>query len=168
MTTIKSAVDGDCLVIPSLTALPRRCVRTNVDISEQEYTAWDIPFISRWLALLMLISWFLLLFVPGLVRRRCKFKAGLSASVRRRYFYRKLFAAMAILAPFLMIVLAFFFESGQWVIWAASLILPCTWVGFVIIAFYVSPLKVVRCEDQHFWIRGCSPEFLASLNGNPN
>ncbi|MCA9230756.1 MAG: hypothetical protein KDA57_08890, partial [Planctomycetales bacterium] len=54
-------------------------------------------------------------------------------------------------------------NSEEWVLMAILLSLPCFWIGFAILILWTNPLRVIRADDQLFWIRGCSPEFLASL-----
>ncbi len=158
-----ATVEGELLVIPTMTALPRRCVQTNESVEESEYSTWDIPFIPSWLKLWMLVAWFLLLFVPSIVRRRCKFRAGVSATVRRRYFLRKLFASLLLVVAFLSIPLPFMLNSPEATAFALPLGLFSLWAAFVVFSLYSSPFQIVRYDGTLFWIKGCSPDFLKNL-----
>ena len=163
MNSPRATVEGKWLVMPTKTALPERCIRTNAPVSPEEYRRWDLPHIPRWLVFLMLVSPLLLIAVPFAVQRRCVFKAGLSNQARRDFFLRKSAACLLMLAPLALCLYAVVVNSEEWVLMAILLSLPCFWIGFAILILWTSPLRVIRADDQLFWIRGCSPEFLASL-----
>ena len=166
MTPTGPRVDSDFLVIPTKTALPQRCMKTNVEISEQEYTTWDVPYLPRWLVIWMLLAWGILLFAPSIVRRRCKFKAGLSRSMRMRYLLRKIIAALLLLVAVLAVPIAILFRSESATLIAIVISLPISWLGCVIFSLGSRPVKIVRYDGNYFWIKGCSKEFLAGLNSN--
>ena len=83
MTSPGLKIDGDCLVITSLVALPERCVRTNEPISPREYHSWNLAFVPTWILVLMFLAPFFFFFGPFFAKKRCGFKAGLSKSIWR-------------------------------------------------------------------------------------
>lgn len=156
-------VEGDLLVIPSKTALPKRCPITNAEVSDSEYRTWDLPYIPGWLRVWMFLGWFVLFFAPSIIKRRCQFKAGFSAGVRRRYFVRKLMAVAAIMIPVFLTGYGFVARSEQLTFIGFTLLIPCLWAGVIVFTLLSSPLKITRYEDGFSWIEGFSPDFLASL-----
>jgi hypothetical protein len=156
-------IDGDLLVLTDKTALPPRCVRTNLPVSEREYRTWDLPCTPTWLRILMILLPAFLLFAPFVVRHRCRLKAGLSRNARYRYLLLKLLAIVlilwAIIAP---IAFAGFDRPDAMLIYVAAF--PFLfWGGFILLIMFSSPLTVIKHEGDKFWIKGCSPAFLESL-----
>lgn len=40
------------------------------------------------------------------------------------------------------------------------------WGGFMFLIFFTSPLTIAKHKGDHFWLQGCSPEFLASIRAS--
>ena len=163
MTNISSHVDGNELVIVDKTALPQRCVKTNRPISEPEYTTWDLPYIPTWLKILMLMAPFFMIAVPFAVRQRCRFRAGLSTSVRRRYFLLKLAAIALILLAFVLPGYGVATTNANLVLVGLVTFIPLFWGGIVLLVLFTDPLRVIQVKNELFWVRGCSVDFLESL-----
>ncbi|QEG33280.1 hypothetical protein Pr1d_05410 [Bythopirellula goksoeyrii] len=168
MSTISNRIEGKFLVVEDKTALPMRCIRTNRSIGAEEYRHWDLPYIPKWLVIVMLISPFLLIIAPFVVRRRCRLKAGLSKSVGRNYLLLKFFGASLILFSFLGSLLGILLGSSDIVMFTLGFAPIFFWVGFAILILFASPLRVIRQDDDLFWVKGCSVTFLESLKESAN
>ena len=160
----QGGVEGKCLVIANKTAMPMRCIKTNEEIQEEDYLLWDLPCLSNKALVIMVIlsGPFLLLFVPWAVRRRCKFKAGISKPIRRRYLLYKLAACALICIPVVTYMMGAMSESVIIMLYGASLFAPCVWITVAIFLF-VKPMRNVREKDGYYWIVGCSEKYLESL-----
>ena len=163
MSTVPARIDGDCIVVPTKTALPRRCVRTNADVAESEYEVWDLPLMSRGLVVVMLIAPIVLLFAPAVIRRRCKLKAGLSKRVRRAFMLRKSVGAAMILLALFSVPTAAFLNIVPLFLLAVISFVPLFWGGFIVMLLLSRPLRNVKCDGEVYWIKGCGPDFLEGL-----
>jgi hypothetical protein len=155
-------VEPPYLVIPTHIALPQRCIVTNEPVDAAEYQVWDLPYIPRWLVFLMFMGPFFMVTAP-FVRKRCKFKAGLSKAVRRRRFWLRTLIISLIPLPFVCIGIAMVTGNEIWVIGGT--------VGFLLFYFsiplliiHAHPMRVRRHYGSLFWISGLSPEFLRELD----
>ena len=168
MVQPSEGIDGKFLVLTDRTALPPRCVRTNRPVSEREYQTWDLPWLPLWLKIVMCISPAFLLFTPYVVRRRCRVQAGISKPIRNRYLFRKLMACLFILGSLIAPIVCL--GIGQLGAMMVSVILfPFLfWGGFILLILFTSPLTIQRHIGNHYWLNGCSPEFLASLKASLN
>jgi hypothetical protein len=164
MSSKTSFVEGNNIVVADKTALPLRCVKTNQPIGEAEYTIWDLPFIPSWLTTFMIFWPFLLIAAPFGARSRCRLRAGLCSSERKRYVTRKFIAAALILLSFIVPIVGLVLESRVVGTLGVVTFMPLFWGSFAYIILFSDPLKVTKHKDGQFWIRGCSAEFLKSLN----
>jgi hypothetical protein len=163
--TDRPRVDPPHLIIPSKTALPKRCIVTNEPVSDSEYQVWDLPCIPRWLIALMFLGVFFLLTGP-FVRQRCKVKAGLSKKARRSRRIKRLLLYLLVASPLFAAAGAIATMSVVWVFLAPLSI----GVAYFTIPFMVlnsQPMRVRQSRDGLHWVDGCSPEFLASLEEEP-
>jgi hypothetical protein len=142
-------------------------VQTNRPVSERECQIRSLPWMPRGLKVVMCISPVFLLFAPYVVRKRCRVQAGISRGVRLRYLLRKLLAGLLIVGSIVVPILCLVFEQPGAAMLATLLFPFLFWGGFIILIFFTSPLTVQRCVGEHFWLKGCSPEFLASLQELP-
>jgi hypothetical protein len=155
------AVDPPFLVVTSKTALPKRCVVTNEPVSDSEYQIWELPSISRFMWWLTFTSPILLVAHP-FNRRKCRLAAGLSKKIRRRQTVVKLALILLIITPLCFAIAAIVTKRVEYIFAAvATSVLP--YVGFPLLVLVVPPLRVHRQRGDRYWIRGCSPEFLATL-----
>jgi hypothetical protein len=151
------------LVVTNLTALPRRCFVTNELVADSEYQVWDLPYLPRWLWLLTFTTPILLIAAPY-APARCKIKAGLSKGVRRKVLFIRLTLIFLMLFPFILVGAAVIAKFPELMLAAViSAIFP--YVALPAFVLLTPPLRVVKNRDAHFYIKGCSPEFLASLSG---
>jgi hypothetical protein len=159
-------IDGKFLVLTDRSALPPRCVRTNRPVSERECQTWDLPWLPLPLKIVMCVAPVFLLFAPYAVRQRCRVQAGISKSVRFRYLLRKLLACLLILGSLIAPVVCL---AYGWTVTALVTVLCFPflfWGGFILLILFTSPLTIAEHKGDHFWLKGCSPEFLASLNAS--
>jgi hypothetical protein len=160
------AIDGDFLVLTDRTALPLRCVRTNRPVSEREYQTWDLPWLPLSLKIVMCLAPAFLLFAPFVVRRRCRVKAGISKRVRFRYLLRKLLACLFILGSLIAPVVCLGLGQLGAAMVSAVLFPFLFWGGFILLILFTSPLTIQQHIGDYFWLKGCSPEFLASIKAS--
>ena len=163
MAESSHGIDDKYLVLSDKTALPLRCVKTNQTVDENVYRTWNLPWIPLWLRILMLTGLGYLFFVPFVVRRRCRLRAGLSQTARLRYFFLKSTAVFLILGSFVPPMIFGKLEMDEWAAYSFMCLPILIWIGLVILIMGSSPLSIVRHEGDRFWIRGCSPAFLESL-----
>jgi hypothetical protein len=155
-------VERQYLVVPSLTALPKQCIVTNQPVDEADYEVWDLPYIPRWLVILMFLGVFFLLTAP-FVRQRCKLKAGLSKEIRRKRLLVKTLMGFLIVSPI--------FAAAGAILTKAEILAFLRPLSFLVAYFtvpclvlYSKPMRVRRHEGNLYWVDGFSPDFLASLN----
>lgn len=159
---LTSRVEGSSIVAPTKTALPRRCIITNKPVDDEFYTVWDLPYVRGLLVLLVFGPWILLL-APAVVKRRCKLRAGLSREFRNRYARLKFFMLSLSLSPFGVIAAAVLLKSADVIFVFGIPSMLAMYFGVFAYVYYSSPLTVAKYEDGLFWIKGCSTEFLNSL-----
>ena len=159
--SISQCVEGDYLVIPDKIALPQRCVRTNEHVDESEYTAWDIAHTSALSFILFGVAGFL--FGPSVSQQRCRFKAGLSRKFRRKNMLLKVGAYLVMLGPPFIFIASVVLELKNLLLYSlvsSAILWPA---GLVFLRLYSSPFSITKFEDDHFWVLGCSQEFLRGL-----
>lgn len=156
-------VEQKYLIIHDKTALPYRCIKTNQPISEKEYGAWDLPWLPGWLKVLMIFGPFFLLFAPLMTDKRCRVKAGISRSAKRRYQFHKALAVLLILGSLAIVPIGMALQSIPLIVFGCISFVFLFWGGFIWLILFSSPLRIARVEDEKFWIQGCSPEYLQSL-----
>ena len=166
MVQPSEGIDGRFLVLTDRTALPPRCVRTNRPVSEREYHTWDLPWLPLWLKIVMCIAPAFLLFAPYVVRQRCRVQAGISKPVRFRYLLRQVIACLFILGSIIAPPVCIAFEQVGAAMVSVILFPFLFWGGFILLILFTSPLTIQRHIGDHFWLNGCSPEFLASLKAS--
>ena len=152
-------VDGKYLVVPSRTVLPPVCVRTNQPVPEDDMLSKTFDWCSPWVALLILLNVLVLIVVYFIVRKKCTLKFGLHSSIRKRYRKRVLIKSVVAIVLFIAIP---FSAAGD--VAALPIMLLVLFIA-AIVSFFIgrSPLGVAKYRDGMFWIKGCSPEFLANI-----
>jgi hypothetical protein len=156
-------VDPPHLIMPTLTALPQRCIITNEEVPDELYEVWDLPAIPRWLVLLMYFGGAFFLISAPYVRKRCKVKAGFSKRARRNRLLKRALMVLVIFSPLLAFGLAMTTRSVH-VLTLAPVSIVASYVTLVIFVRTSKPLIVRSCHDGLYWVDGCSEKFLSSLN----
>lgn len=152
-------VEGKALVMPSGTRLPPICVRTNQPVTEHDMVRRDFYYCSPWYALFIFLGVILYVVVYVLARQRCTLIYGVHPDVRK--MYRKRTVIKSVLAVVLCIAMfAVAPLKGPW--------LPILLIAFVAtlisFAFGGTPLRVTKWRAGEFWVKGCSPEYLAVVS----
>ena len=159
-------VDGDYLVVASGTVLPPVCVKTNQPVSQRDLVRKQFDWCSPWVALLLLVNLLVLLIVYFIVRKKCSLTFGLAPRIRRGYRTRMLVKIAIVIALLFAIPLSAALDSSVAIAISVVLFL----VGVVSLFIGNSPLRVAKHREGMFWIKGFSPEYLASFKpgSNPN
>ena len=158
---IGSPIEGDCIIVSDKTALPLRCIKTNQALSEAEYGTHTLGWISPMINVLIFASLFLWFICYHVFRKECRLKFGMSASIRARYRWRKIIRWLGfVLGCYLVSVLSFTAEKFE-IVFFGGFVLIVRSIAFLIMG--TSPLKIIKHNDDLFWMRGCGPEYLAGL-----
>jgi hypothetical protein len=160
-TSSQHRVEPPYLVVTSKTALPRRCFVTNQPISDSEYQVWSLPSIPRWLWWVTFGSPILLLAYPSLPNR-CKIAAGLCRRSRRQRLALKAVLLLILLSPFFLAGAAILTREPHYLV-LSFVSTSLAYFALPVLVLLMPPLKVHRKHADLYWISGCSPEFLASL-----
>ncbi len=166
MSNLSDAVDGHYIVLADRTALPQRCILTNQPVTDNEYRSYDLPWIPGWAKASMIFFPLLLIFLPFAVRHRCRIKAGLSRSIHLRYSIRKLSVGVILLATMVAPFCFMIAEKGNYAVASVVLSPFLLWGGLIVGILFSSPLKIIKQGRDLFWIKGCSPAFLGSLENS--
>ena len=153
------SVEGRSLIITSGTVLPRRCVKTNVPVMEDDMIRKDLYWCNPLWILTIFIGVFVVLIAYYACRKKCIFTYGLAPEVRKKYRLILTIKAFAAIAFFL----AFLFSTTTHSTTAIVTTLCLFFASLIALPFGNSPLTIKTWNDGRFWIKGCSPEFLASL-----
>ncbi len=157
-------VDGDTLVVPSGCTLPPYCIKTNQPVSER-----DMIFTNLYWRPNSIGVWWILGPLPLLIAymaggEQCAITYGMAPPIYWRRVYRVLIKILVTIALFAATLFFAVSESRNRLIglaMVASFILFL--ISFVAIFFGNSAMRVVRHENQLFWIKGISQEYLDSL-----
>lgn len=137
-------VDGPYLVVANRTALPPRCIRTNQPVGEKDYVRQRLNWRGR--AFRLVVS-----------EKECRIVWFGCPAVLWKHRSQRI--ANLLSTAFFVIPIFLIDRLGLW-------IMPLFGFGFalLIMTWFISPvLKVVDCKRGRFWIKGCSPVFLRSL-----
>jgi len=160
VATPQIRTDGMYLIVDSGAELPRRCVKTNQPISEQDMKRRDMYWHPSWVIIVIIMSIPIGLLVLFLVRKRCRIVYGLHPDVRRRYLIFILVKLLISVALFVALVLAAVVWNAEV---AMAILLVVSLVSLLAIFIGNAPLRVTNWRQGAFWIKGCSREFLLSI-----
>jgi hypothetical protein len=151
-------VDGNRLVVRTGAVLPPRCVKTNEPVHEPQVTKtlqWCTPLVY----LTILINVVVLLIVYFIVRKQCQITYSIGAAARARKTRNVLISTAVFVGS---VLLCIFLFANDW-IGVGLLFVVIAFAGLIAIAFSARDLAAIKHKDGQFWIKGCGPEFLASL-----
>ena len=143
-------VFGKYLVAQSPLELPRRCVKTNASDTEDSSIAMlrrSFADVNPW--------------TVRLVRRRCQISYGLSPAVYRELAAGLVLARIAMAAGLFLLAVGIFISDG--LDFYFCLLGLLTALFGAIAASRCIPLQVSKSSGRWFFIKGCSPEFLHSI-----
>lgn len=151
--------DPPCIVVQDGAVLPSRCVKTNEPVDGGGVvkrlscvkSSWhDFTGPSFLLNLVLLYCY---------SRESSTLTYFLSPEVRWRYFRRRLFSASLLFGCVACWYAAIVLDSGTWVFIGVALLVA----GVVAVLRFCCPVRVIRWHNGEFWIKGCSPAFVESL-----
>ncbi|MCW1887204.1 hypothetical protein OKA04_20870 [Luteolibacter flavescens] len=117
--------------------------------------------IPSWVSTFILIKLIVFLVVMWFVQKRAKITYTLSAPVRRAIVWKQSAGGVLLVAAVALIILFFAAEDGPDPVFGVTGIVSL--VVSLILLIIANPIKVVKFRDDWFRVKGCSPEFLASL-----
>lgn len=156
--------DGNFLVIRDGAELPHVCLRTNRNLSQDDWrkkvpVLWTPP----WVYMLLIAGGpVLCVIVSMIVRKKAKFTYSLDKDTRGKIFRWRMLA----LATLLVGIALFFMAPGQssddamvgYIFGGIALLFAA-----LIIYNLSNPIKVGGYVNDWFKIKGCSPDFLNTL-----
>jgi hypothetical protein len=156
-------VDGDSLVLPSGCTLPPYCIKTNQPVSERDMILTNLIWRSAAKdEFRYLVGFRLMEYLVG--SDQCQITYGLTPKLYRRRVYRFLIKILMTIALFAATLFFAVSESRNRLIGPAMFVTFGLFTGsFVSIFLGNSLLQVVRKENEMFWVKGFSQEYLDSL-----
>lgn len=149
-------VDGDLLVCPANTELPKICVKTGKEVSVSKSTGKkfkkDIYWCPPWVLISFLIAGLLTLILYFCFRKKLHIEYYMSYEAADKYSTKKkiigLLCAACVIALFIIP-----FEIGIIFLFALLILL-------ILLAFSANHLSVRDFKDNRFHIKGCHQDFL--------
>lgn len=157
--------DGDLLVIRDGAVLPARCLKTNRPIGASDYTATKkVYWTPGWVWALLLLSPLIALIVAAILQKKATLTYSLSRELRSRYMKRTAISLGLFFVGLGLLFVTFYVgkESLFGVGIGGGILLMIT--GLVLAVTLSKVISVKRFNDGWFYLKGCSPEFLDSLN----
>jgi hypothetical protein len=158
--------EGNLVWVTDKTVLPARCVKTNQEMVAGDWTGKMVGIIwkPRWIHWLMLAGPIGFAIGVSLTQKTAKISYSLKGKLRRQDLIRRTLALFLLVA------------YGVGIYWMCEMkpvpkeaLLISLAAGFIFIAsalFYQAaklPIKAIKYRNGWFALRGCCPEFLASL-----
>ena len=155
--------DGKYLYVADGAVMPDVCLRTNNPVGPEGWRKRKlISWSPTWVYLLLLINILVVLIVALLTQKKGYITYSLSAPTHQSIVRKRIIALSAFLFSIGCFFALFQLDTGQW--GAALGLLGVLSILFALIALVAAnPIKAVRFKDGWFRIKGCSPEFLATL-----
>lgn len=157
-------VEPPYLVVPSQTALPLRCVKTNQPVDDDDYRVMHLAYMPTWLVILSIVMPIMLIASPFLMPRKCQIKVGYSTAARRRNLLLKAGLLLTCVFGLIIVPIMMAIGSKEGALIAFAYLPLVSYPSFVFLVLGTAPLVVHEQRQGLSWIRGCSPEFLASLS----
>lgn len=137
-------VDGPLLVVASGTELPPRCIKTNQRVSDQNAIRESLLWRGRTFQLTM-------------SSKQCSIVWYADSWVKWKTVFRK--ATEILMWPAFLFSIFFLNERMLW----PRVALVFAVLVLAMVGVMKRPLRVVDYRKNRFWIKGCCPEFLESL-----
>lgn len=146
------------VVVCDQAVLPARCIKTNelvTDVGMKRKLHWAHPA----LFLIILVNLLIFLVVYVLVRRPCTIRYFMSPYAKRRQLLKQLFAVGVLFVGFFGMFVGTIVDSIEMIV--LGVLLLCT--GVVLLVIFLEAISLVKHKDGEFWIKGCCPEFVRSI-----
>ncbi len=153
--------DGKRIIVPAGNpVLPRRCIKTNQPVTDEDVKRKKLYWASPWLALTILLSLLIYIIAYLIVRKLFIIDIPLSRDGRRIVRNNALIAWGIALGGIALIIVAAA-EPKVIVLLPVGIvaILAAMLFGF----WKAGTLRLVKLNSQEAWLKGASPEYLASL-----
>ena len=153
-------VEGKDLICRTGAVLPPRCVKTNEPVGSERMKTKTFYWTSSWIYLLLLIHLLVLLLAYFIIRKPVTLTFGISPAARSRRIRQHLGFWMVFLGS-IAAMYGGIMSDTNWMMFVGLFgIIACVvallWIGSVL-----RPVK--RLSSGEFAMRGCGPEFLASI-----
>lgn len=138
--------------------LPARCIKTNelvTDVGMKRKLHWAHPA----LFLIILVNLLIFLVVYLIVRKQCTIRYFMSRYAKRRQLFKQLFAVGVLLFGFFGMFVGTVVDSIEMIV--LGIVLLCA--GVVMLVKFLEAISLVKHKDGEFWIKGCCPEFVRSI-----
>jgi len=152
-------IEGQLLTLYSGTVLPPFCVRTGEPVSPAQMERRILHWCPLWVFILMFVGPFVGFVLYAILRQKCLITFGMSKTAKRPYWIRVGIASFLMVAAAAGVVIGAKMKMGA-IILGSVVLVP---VAIIIMLVGNSPLSAARYDNGRFWIKGCSPAFLASL-----
>ena len=157
-------IDGDSVVLPSGCLLLQRCIITNRPVEECDMVFAKLYWAPQRITKSLVGGYAALVFHYFVEREQFEITYGLERTIRRK---QTLITVLKVLAAigFLTATIALSISvSTHWVI---SWLIAICFILFIVSVFLLfignSPISITQQNGHMFWVRGCSPEYLAEL-----
>lgn len=158
--------DGKLLVVWDGAVLPARCVRTNAPIGPEDWTKTKkMVFTPPWVWALVLVSPLIALIVAAIIQKRFTLTYHLCKAERARFRNRMVGGWLGFflgLAGIGGACVGFSSTNASWPGYLLATTIVVMFGGLVFVAL-ANVLKPVKFRDGWFVLKGCSPEFLDSI-----
>lgn len=155
--------EGNLLVIRDGAVLPNRCILTNQPINERDWTKKrSLTWTPAWVWIFILFGLIIALILALCLQKKAQLTYNICRAKRNRQLRFGAFSLLATFGGIGLMISALSFEQ-----WGNALVISGIVLligGLVMAAISSVALTVKRYKDGEFWIKGCSPEFLASLD----
>lgn len=156
--------NGDLLVISDGAVLPARCIKTNQPISSADWTrAKKVYWTPPWVWFLVLASPLIAVIVSAILQKKATLTYSLSRSVRVGYLKKTTFSLSVFVLGLVLMIYSFGNESSSWQMAGIIGGISMLFLGLILAVVLSRAISVKKYQDGWFSIKGCSPEFLASI-----
>lgn len=152
--------DGKRVVVPASNArLPRRCVKTNQPVPDEEFKMRTLYWCTPWVFIAVLLNLLIALILYLVFRKKVRLEVPLSDAGRKVVNKHRWIAIGIAVVSIALIVAGVATE--------AYALIPLGVVGFLVAIVYSSfkgsLIRVTKLKDGYAWLAGASPEYVASL-----
>jgi len=144
--------------------LPARCIKTNQPVGAVDWTRtkkvyWTPP----WVWFLVLVSPLIAVIVSAILQKKATLTYSLSRPVRAGYMKKTTFSLSVFLLGLGLMIYSFGNDSSSWQMAGVICGIAMLFLGLILAVVLSKAISVKKYQDGWFSIKGCSPEFLASL-----
>ena len=150
--------EGKILVLRKGGAFPHRCIKCNAPSVEPK-RRYRLSWHSPWLYVLILLALLLYAIVAAIVRKTAVVEVGLCARHQKRVLWGRIVGWGGLVVELLLVWAAIATQEPGYGLAALALALPWM-IGGLTISRLLLPQRI---DDKFARLKGCGPDFLASL-----